>query len=243
MKRFFYLFFLLSVFGNIKGQEKIVHRSGYLTVNYFMAEIYEYEELGKQPLGFEEKLELLGMTYLPNKQFTFSEHALDYYLEKPCCDNESCKLSDELLVYSAKFIHEDMQCEIFISNLSADFIRYNGKIGKSSKGPAFLSYERVLDYLISDRDQVVEKAELERNLHYYPQDSTRMIFNADYMFRYNPVYMKGNKHGDNFMHTIAVVTGRKGLDIFAYFVLTDESVKYFDKYLSDFRHTLWFKDE
>ena len=54
--------------------------------------------------------------------------------------------------------------------------------------------------------------------------------------------MKGNIHGNNFTHTIAVVTGRRGLDIFAYFLLTDESAKNFDKYLSNFRHTIWFTD-
>ena len=238
MKKIFFLICLIFVIGSIQGQ-----RSGILIVD--LMEYFDYIEFNKQPLGFEEKLELLGMKYLPNRQFTFSEHALDYYLGTPCCDNSPCPLESILLVYGAKFVHEDKQCEIFISNISAFEIRDYGTVATiSEKGPSHGSYNKIFGYDLTDTntEELIEKVELKYNLHYYPQDSARMIFNADYMFEYKED-MKEKVHGNDFTHTIAVVTGRRGLDIIAYFVLTDESVKNFDKYLSDFRHTLWFSEE
>ena len=239
---------MISVCGNIIGQGKgrVVYKSGMLTVPYFWIEINKFNEFGTLPLCFEEKLKITEMKYLPNKQFTFSEHALDYYLDFPCCDNKSCKLRDELMAYAAKFAHKDGKCEIFVRAISEESIRYYGEIKTTNKGPALWSYQHVsgYDFNFKGTEQDIEKLELQSDIHNYPQDSARMIFNADYMFRYHPdFYMKGNVHGNDFTHTIAVVTGRKGLDIFAYFLLTDESVKDFNKYLSDFKNTLWFNNE
>ena len=48
---------------------------------------------------------------------------------------------------------------------------------------------------------------------------------------------------DKFTTARAIVAWKNGLDIFVYFVLTEEGMKDFDKYIADFKGILWFEEE
>jgi hypothetical protein len=57
-----------------------------------------------------------------------------------------------------------------------------------------------------------------------------------------PCNMEGKKCENKFTCGRVIVTGKNGLDVFIYFVLTDKAAENFDKYLFDFKKILWFKD-
>ena len=74
---------------------------------------------------------------------------------------------------------------------------------------------------------------------FYPQDTARSFFNADYMMTY-PYNMKGKACQGVYSRTRVVVIERNGLDVFFYFTMTDVGIKDFDKYLMDLKGVLGF---
>ena len=81
--------------------------------------------------------------------------------------------------------------------------------------------------------------DLKMMMTFYPHDTATVLFNADYMMVY-PFNMEGKKYQDKFTRTRVVVTGKDGLDVFFYFMMTDEGIKNFDKYLMDFKGIFLF---
>jgi hypothetical protein len=54
--------------------------------------------------------------------------------------------------------------------------------------------------------------------------------------------MGGKKCRDTFTRTRAFVIGKAGVDIFLYFVMTDESIQEIDRYLAEMKAMFWFND-
>lgn len=119
------------------------------------------------------------------------------------------------------------------------------KRGAFSEHPSRDSYNRIKSNfkwgLVNRAATTPVIKELEMMLNYYPRDSASSFFNADYMLSY-PYNMEGKKCEDKYPRGRAIVIGKGGQDIFVYFFLTDEGADNFEKYLSEFRRTLWFED-
>lgn len=120
----------------------------------------------------------------------------------------------------------------------------NLKYNKKSFGIDTLSkYNRVkhdFDYgrpYSSASEQDIE--DLKIMMTFYPQDTARSFFNADYMMTY-PYNMKGKACQGVYSRTRVVVIERNGLDVFFYFTMTDVGIKDFDKYLMDLKGVLGF---
>lgn len=196
------------------------------------------------PQSLENRLKLIGMTFTPPQQYTIA-HFEDSFGEY-ACEDENCPVR-KLKVVDAKLTHQDGQCEILIYVSGADQVRYGSPQAKNDphiKHPQFFSYNRIKsDFMYGERYKAASKQDtedLEMMLTHYPQDSAKVIFNADYMLCY-PFNMEGKKCQDKFTCARAIVAGKGGLDIFVYFVFTDKSIKDFDKYLAEFKQALWFK--
>jgi hypothetical protein len=151
------------------------------------------------------------------------------------CENESCPLRN--IGEGYRLIHIDGECEIIVCS--------SGKNNAlSQKQPSISSYYKIEGDLRPGKIGLTSKRDikdLDMMLTYYPQDRAKAIFNADYMLCY-PYSMHGMTHKNHFVYARTIVTGKNGLDVFVYFVLTDKAEENFDKYLADFRKILWFKD-
>lgn len=192
------------------------------------------------PQSLENRLKLIGMTFTPPEQYTIA-HFEDSFGEY-ACEDETCPLR-RLGVIHTKLLHQDKDCQISIYIAGANQMRY-GKVNKLNE-PGDLSYNRIKhDFMYGEQFRAATKQEtedLKMMLTYYPQDSAKAIFNADYMLCY-PFNMEGKKCRNKFTCARTIVTGKGGLDIFVYFVFTDKGIKDFDRYLAEFKQTLWFKE-
>ena len=182
------------------------------------------------PVTFEGILKRIGATYTPHEQYTVvfdSNHG---------CGDNTCPLR-RLGLLHAILTHKDGQCQIMI---------YADRFQPSAVGhPSTYAFDRIrFDFRYGGElgsASHFDREDLRMMLHYYPQDSAKAIFNADFMLSY-PFDMRRQKHDHNFTRTRVIVTGKNGYDIFLYFVLTNQGMLDFDKYLSNFRQTLWFED-
>ncbi|MDR3118665.1 MAG: carboxypeptidase-like regulatory domain-containing protein [Mediterranea sp.] len=171
-----------------------------------------------------------GITFTPNRQYAV-------VTEKPdcACENESCPLRN--IGEGYRLIHIDGECEIMICSSEE-----NNSLPQ--KQPSISSYSKIKKDLGSGKIGLTSKRDikdLDMMLNYYPQDRAKAIFNADYLLCY-PYNMHGMTHKNHFICARAIVTGKNGLDVFIYFVLTDKAAENFDTYLAGFRKTLWFED-
>ena len=200
------------------------------------------------PPSLEKDIGLIGMTYTYSEYYSIVFSDYDTNQGKYACEDKSCPLR-KLGLINAEFVSSDKQCKVFIYVLGADNVRYGKMISNNPDlfgNIASMSYNRIKSNFkygrrgLSATEQEIE--DIKMMLTYYPQDSAKAIFNADYMLAY-PYNMEGEKCQDKFSWTRAIVAGKNGLDIFVYFVLTNKSIKDFDKYLSDFKGILWFEEK
>ncbi|MDR1224187.1 MAG: hypothetical protein LBL07_15105 [Tannerella sp.] len=79
-------------------------------------------------------------------------------------------------------------------------------------------------------------------IHYYPEERAQKLFHAAWMASY-PVDMEGNVYKEKYTTCKAVVmANKKGVDMFLYFLMTDESATRFDKYLNALEKVFWFHE-
>ncbi|MDR1503599.1 MAG: hypothetical protein LBT43_14225 [Prevotella sp.] len=194
------------------------------------------------PPSLSEKIELMGMAYTPSEKYsvTYWEHNFGAY----ACEDKDCPLR-RLQLMDAKMTHVDNQCKIFILAIAAEDIRYFG-VDRNNRIPKRhpSNYSRIKTDLMRGPHGAATKQEVkdfDMMLTYYPQDSAKSCFNADYMVCY-PYLMDGKKCVGRFSCGRTILIGRGGLDIHIYFFLTEEAADNFDKYLSDFKKVLWFKE-
>lgn len=144
--------------------------------------------------------------------------------------------------------HKNEDCLIFIYVLGAATIEYgkmikeNAHLFKNMENPAFNRIKRDFRYgkpMSGATDW--EAAELDMMLTRYPKRKARKMFNANRMVMY-PFNLRGNVYEDKYTRCRAVVIAKNGLDIYFYFMLTDESAKNFDTYLKELNKVFWFND-
>ena len=229
-KFYFFIFGLIFIIGNANGQTGIID---VIEHSHYM--------LNLPLLSFKEKMNITHITFTPNAHFSFTETTFEDYLNKPHCDNIYCFLKDQLHATSATFRHEDGQCEIFIYSVSAYQMHISGKLRTTQKGPEYRTYQIITEFRTNYISKnTLDKLEEDYQVYYYTQDSARMNFNADYMMTY-PYTMWG-VHGKDFTEIKVIIAGKKSMDIFVYFVMTEKGAPNFEKYLADFRGTLWFEN-
>ena len=149
----------------------------------------------------------------------------------------------------AKWEHLNGKCIILVYLSGVSTVRY-GRMIKGRKDLfgdiASMSYNRIKSNFkygkrgVSASEQEIE--DLKMMVTHYPQDTAKVLFNADYMLVY-PLDFEGQMCENNYTCGRCVVFSRNGLDVFLYFMMTDESIKEFDDYLSEIRHVFWFDDE
>ena len=190
---------------------------------------------------FEQDLELINMRFFPSDQYDLSDNMRMIYVT----DDYKNPLRRLGTVHSILKNH-DGQCRIFVCLVGAGEIRYGGlvKANKELFGDISSStYSRVRHDLnygrpnSSPSEQDIE--DLKIMMTFYPQDTARSFFNADYMMTY-PYNMKGKACQGVYSRTRVVVIERNGLDVFFYFTMTDVGIKDFDKYLMDLKGVFGF---
>ena len=195
------------------------------------------------PFHFEDQIKLVGITYSPNIQYISYNFEDDLY----DCDDSSCPLR-KLALLHGQLRHVDGQCEIMIYfiGIAKAFLFGKEKINTGFKiEPDIISYNRIKSNFkygnmsTGASPRIIE--DLKNMVHFFPEDSAKTLFNADYMLSY-PYDMESKNHQNDFISTKTVVFGKNGMDVFLYFVLTNKGMANFDKYLSDFRRTLWFEN-
>jgi hypothetical protein len=86
-----------------------------------------------------------------------------------------------------------------------------------------------------------EIMELDLMLTHYSEKQAKKMFNAGWMVTY-PMNLRGEIYEEKYSRCRTVITARNGLDIFFYFMMTDESMKNFDNYLEDLKKVFWFNE-
>lgn len=188
---------------------------------------------------FEQDLELINMKFFLPAQYDLSDNMQMIYVT----DDYKSPLRRLGTVHSILKNH-DGQCKIFVYLSGANGLRYGGVIRKNKslfKNVSSLTYNRIkTDFKYGYPGATEQDIEdLKMMMTFYPHDTATALFNADYMMVY-PFNMEGKKYQDKFTRTRVVVAGKDGLDVFFYFVMTDEGIKNFDKYLMDFKGVLCF---
>lgn len=74
----------------------------------------------------------------------------------------------------------------------------------------------------------------------YPLKTARRFFNASAMLTY-PVKLQHNSFEGKYCVGNAVVAGRKGREVYLYFLMTENNYKHFDTFLKDFKGAFRFK--
>ena len=108
-----------------------------------------------------------------------------------------------------------------------------------------LSFGRIkgdFRYGIPNVDAIeLEADELYSMLTHYPYEQAQEMFNANVMVMY-PLNLRGNVYKDKYTRSRAVIIAKDRLEIYLYFMLTDESAKNFDTYLQDLNKVFWFNE-
>lgn len=195
---------------------------------------------GKRSL-FEEDLELIDMKFSLPTEYSMSDNERPVYVT----DDYNSPLRRLGTVHSV-LTHSDEHCKVFVYILGADMIRYGGLV-KANQGifgeMSSLTYNRVKNDFryghpnSSASEQDIE--DLKMMMTFYPTDTARVLFNADWMMTY-PYNMEGEKYEDNFTRMRAVVIQKNKIDVFIYFMMTDKGVEDFDKYLMGLKEAFWF---
>ena len=188
---------------------------------------------------FEQDLELINMRFFPSDQYDLSDNMRMIYVT----DDYKNPLRRLGTVHSILKNH-DGQCNIFVYLSGANGLRYGGIIRKNKslfKNVSSLTYNRIkTDFKYGYPGATEQDIEdLKMMMTFYPQDTARSFFNADYMMTY-PYNMKGKACQGVYSRTRVVVIERNGLDVFFYFTMTDVGIKDFDKYLMDLKGVLGF---
>ncbi|MDR1415399.1 MAG: hypothetical protein LBI96_06270 [Odoribacteraceae bacterium] len=202
------------------------------------------------PESLKSSLELIGVTFTPCEQYKVDPWEGQGKWGKYACEDVTCPLN-KFAVVDAEITSLDEQCVIYVYVSGANSVQH-GKLIKDNPAafgntkPADLAFNRIksnFNYgrqLSAATEQDIE--DLKMLVQNQPRDSAKALFNADYMLAY-PFNMAGQACRDRFTRTRVIVMGRGGLDIFLYFVMTDEGIKNFDQYLAETRGMFWFNNE
>lgn len=79
----------------------------------------------------------------------------------------------------------------------------------------------------------LDAMELYSMLTHYPSAKAKKMFNAAAMVSY-PLNLRGNVYKEKFTRGRGLVLGTLGREVYLYFLMTDQSVLDFDKYLDEF---------
>lgn len=140
--------------------------------------------------------------------------------------------------------HKDENCKIIIYAAGEMTVKF-GKIVADNAGlfnlgnSTFNRIKKDFQYgtiKSATREQIEE---LDMMVKHSPKEQAKEMFNADDMLMY-PLNLRGNAFEDKYTRSRAVVVAKNGLSIFFYFLMTDESVKNFDKYLKDLSGSFMF---
>lgn len=141
---------------------------------------------------------------------------------------------------TAVFEHSNKECLVFVYIPPGIGIDNFGKISKDSlqlETFKHISFRRIRSNFqygkpftgISELDAM----ELYSMLTHYPSAKARKMFNAAAMVSY-PLSFRGNVYKEKFTRGKGLVFGKLGHEMYLYFLMTDQSVLDFDKYLDEF---------
>jgi len=142
------------------------------------------------------------------------------------------------LIHSIVRFNED--CLLFVFAAGEAQIKYGGynklfNAPNSSLKPSLnSSYNRIKHDLrnVGKMGGATEEdiKVIDTMLKHYPETQAQELFNASLMVSY-PVDLRGNIYEDKYTTCQSVVVDKRGLSIFFYFMMTDESAGRFDEFL------------
>lgn len=111
-----------------------------------------------------------------------------------------------------------------LRNITFERIKYSFKYGMPNNSPTELEVD-----------------ELYSMLTHYPHEKAKEMFNANAMVHF-PLNLRGNIYKDKYTRGRVVVAGKDRREFYLYFMMTDESVLDFEKFLNDFDKVFWFRN-
>jgi hypothetical protein len=143
--------------------------------------------------------------------------------------------------------HKNEEYVIFVDATGEAEILYGNLIKNNNHlfnviNPSFNRIKHDLHYGTRHKSATVEEiAVLDTMITHYPQETAQELFNADWLVSY-PKDLRGEVYEGKYSQCRAVAVAKNGLDIYLYFMMTDETVKNFDRYLQNFKKVFWYKD-
>lgn len=110
------------------------------------------------------------------------------------------------------------------NRIKSNLIRSNLKVGVKNK---------------SATEEEIET--IDKIITHHPKEEAQKLFNADWMATYL-MDMKNNAYEDKYTKCKAVVVDKKKLNIFFYFMMTDDSAAKFDEYLNRLQGVFWYNN-
>lgn len=216
------ILFLFVISFNLRGQDTIRIKNG--------AWVIMDTTSVRTITQFEEDLALVGMKFTLPTQYNI----LYKFDNIPPCGEQDCPLKRLGMVHSI-LRHKDEECKI-VTYVSAGWNRElieNRLIKRCSRIKYDLELER------KGLSDVQQKVVLDSLITFYSQDSAKAFFNGDLMLSY-PFDLKNKLCENKYTNVKVIVAEKNGLQLFLYFVMTDNGAKNFDKYLNDLKGTFWY---
>jgi hypothetical protein len=108
--------------------------------------------------------------------------------------------------------------------------------------PTFNRIKYDLRYGIPYKSATAEEiAILDTMITHYPEGKAQELFNADYMVSY-PMNLRGEVYEGKYSQCKAVAVSKNKMDIFFYFMMTDETAENFDSYLQGLKRVFWYNE-
>lgn len=205
---------------------------------------------------------LLGITVNIPQQYQSSENENHIYPAKITEENPVPELAQQYMQKPAK---GDVFFNVFFGTVNSILKHHNNECvvlvyippatggnsyGKMATDSTMLRIFKQIDFRHIRKDFNYESPfhapselvamELYSMLTNYPALKAEKMFNAGAMVSY-PLNFKTNVYQEKFTRGRAVVIGKDWREVYLYFMLTDESVLDFDKYLEEFNRAFVFQ--
>ena len=189
---------------------------------------------------FQEKLEMLNITYNSNSKYKVLSDTVCYMF----IDNK-CPMGDKVQLVEGKLLSRSEECMVGV--YFPPFYMFYPNIVEETKNNRFSSHDRIAyDFNWGKRLRSASEQDLndiESLMRHYAIDTAKVFFNADYMFSY-PLNFQGEKCDDRFRYGRAVIFGKEGvINIILYFITTERGIKNIDNYILDTKGMFKFEKE
>lgn len=192
-----------------------------------------------QEKTFQEKLQLLDISYNTKSEYTVLSDTTCYIFE-----DDKCPMRNKLGIMEALLLSKDKECLIGV--YFPPFYNFHPKIVKKTKSNRYSSHDRIAhDFSWGKKLRSASKQDLndiESLMKHYTNETSNDFFNADYMFSY-PLNFQGETCDEKYRYGRALLFGKESvINIILYFVTTEKGVESIDNYIDDSKRLFIFEN-